>query len=319
MAAGFMVDEVTEQKGAISPATRIFRPRYPDAMRHGTRLPNVAVAVAVAVAACSRKPPPAPAPAPPPTPSALSPSDSALRSRISTFFAGYHDGSDFDFLRTSCVSPVDTFVTAHHADVGTLIASALLFFRDKPGLHYEPDLASVRIDHQGDVTVAQLPVTMSWGVRRPSLWTPSYDRAPPDSGAPFDPLLWNMVLRTTTVPVTLTFTADLRLTSYVEGPIERPTLRATGQEYCSDADDEPGIPIVALAKGTTVTDLGETYEPSMSAKGPQIIRHVELRGGGDVWTYDTRSYSVPVDPSQGGGTAAGRSDCLETLPTAAAP
>lgn len=42
-------------------------------------------------------------------------------------------------------------------------------------------------------------------------------------------------------------------------------------------------------------------------KGPQVIRHVLLRGGGDVWVNDSRAWELD-DPS--GGTSAGGVECL---------
>jgi hypothetical protein len=237
---------------------------------------------------------------------ALQPFDPVLRTRVVEFFAKYQDGSDFSFLRAACASPVERFVTAKNAEVGTLIASARRFFKDKRGLRYEPDVKAMRVDRDGDRTVARLPLTMIWGVHTPPDWTPSYGALTPDAGS-IDPLRDGLVEHSANVAVEIAFDAAGKIVRYVEGSPHETLLRFHAEEHCLLTDDDPGVPVIALADGAIVTDLGDRYITQQSPKGPQVIRHVLLRGGGDVWVNDSRAFAVE---NRFGGTSAGLADCL---------
>jgi len=295
----------------------------------------LAVPPSVMLGACSRKdgpsadlapaPPASPvastAPPPPPvTPSSAPPSppaassaapDAAVQARLVAFFKQYKDGTDFEFLRTACVSPIDLFVTAKNADIGTVIASARQFFKGKHFLAYTPDVQQLRVDHDGALTVARLPLKMMWGVAPREVMTEIDWPEDTDAGLDpneFDPLWARLVEHQVTVDVELAFDAAGRITRYVEGPPHKNRLRATGEESCSEKRFDPGVGVKALAKGAIVTDLGDSYMTNLSIKGPDIIRRVRLPGGGNAWVNDRLSWEVP-NPS--GGTSAGGAQCLE--------
>jgi hypothetical protein len=233
------------------------------------------------------------------------------KSRVAEFFGQYRDGSDFEFLRAWCASPVERFISMRDTDVDAVITSARQFFRDKRSVKYAPDLAALHIRTEGDVTVASLPLTMSWGVAPPASWKTNGLH---EEWLTIGVLDAGLVLHETTVDVELAFAKDGRITRYVEGTVHRRSLRATGFDQCDAVDDEgPGQ--VPLPKGTVVLDLGETYYTFVSAKGPEIIRLVRFRGK-DVWVNDNRFYSVP---NPNGGTSAGGGPCLESLPAPDVP
>jgi hypothetical protein len=228
------------------------------------------------------------------------------RLRIAVFFGEYRDDSDFEFLRTWCTSPVERFISMKNADIGAVIANVRQFFHDKRAVKYAPDLSVLKVHPEGDVTVASLPVTMSWGAPPPESWKTSGLHP---EWLTIGVLDAGLVLHETTVDVELAFAKDGRITRYVEGALHRRSLRATGLEECATVDDEgPGQ--VPLPKGTAVLDLGQTYYTFVSAKGPEIVRLVRLRGK-DVWVNDARSYAVE---NPNGGTSAGGGPCLEPAP-----
>jgi hypothetical protein len=229
------------------------------------------------------------------------------KSRVAEFFGQYRDGSDFEFLRAWCASPVERFISMRDADVGQVIASARQFFRDKRSVKYAPDLAALRVRTEGDVTVTSLPLTMSWGVPPPASWKTNGVH---EERLTIGVLDAGLVLHETSLDVELAFAKDGRITRYVEGAAHRRSLRATGSGECNTVDEEgPGQ--VPLPKGTVVLDLGETYSTFVSAKGPEVIRLVRFRGK-DVWVNDARSYSVE---NPNGGSSAGGGPCLESVPT----
>jgi hypothetical protein len=232
-----------------------------------------------------------------------------VRARVDAFFAQFQDGTDFEFLRTACESPVERFVTTEHADIGAVIASSARFFRAKRRLKYTPDDQALTTETLGDVTVARLPLTMTWATPPTAwAWTPD-DAAAPD----LDPLSAGLVVHQAKVDVEIAFAPDGRIRRYVEGPAQHATLRATGQDSCADVFGD-GPPITVLKKGARVVDLGDTFAPSISTKGSQIVRRVQ-RDGSEIWVNDTRAFAVP---SPSGGTSAGMATCLEVV-TAPAP
>jgi hypothetical protein len=229
------------------------------------------------------------------------------KARIAELFEQYRDGSDFEFLRSSCTSPVERFITMRDADIDAVIASVRQFFHDKRSVKYSPDLGALKLRTEGEVTVASVPLAMSWGAPPPGSW--KTNGLHPE-WLTIGVLDAGLVLHETMVDVELAFGKDGRVIRYVEGAVHRGSLRATGLEEC-DAIDDDGPGQVPLRKGTVVLDLGETYYTFVSAKGPEVVRLVRS-GGKDVWANDRRSYAVP-NPK--GGTSAGGGPCLEPLPT----
>jgi hypothetical protein len=256
---------------------------------------------ASSVASSAASPPPAAIPS---IPIVVPTSDPRLR--IAVFFGQYRDDSDFEFLRTWCTSPVERFISMQKADIGAVIANVRQFFRDKRALKYTPDLTTMKVRTDGDVTVASLPVTMSWGAPPPESWKTN---EPHPEWLTIGALDAGLVLHETTVDVELAFAKDGRITRYAEGTVHRRSLRATGFDECDTVDDVgPGQ--VPLRKGTVVLDLGQTYYTFISIKGPEIVRLVRLRGK-DIWVNDDRFYSVE---NPNGGTSAGGGACLEPVP-----
>lgn len=255
----------------------------------------------------------------PPEREALRPRDAApgaldavtARARVGAFFAQFKDGTDFEFLRTSCESPVERFVTTEHADIGVVITSSARFFRAKRRLSYTPDDKAMTTETRGDLTVARVPLTMTWATPPPAAWAWNAD----DAAAPdLDPLWAGLVVHQARVDVEIAFAPDGRIRRYVEGPAQHATLRATGEDSCGDVFDD-GPQITVLKKGARVVDLGDTFAPSISTKGPQIVRRVR-RDGAEIWVNDTRSFAVP-NPQ--GGTSAGMASCLEVVAAPAPP
>jgi hypothetical protein len=252
------------------------------------------------------------APAPPPSASASTtastPADAAtadLKARIGDFFNQYKDGSDFEFLRRWCASPLERFVSMRNADVGAVIASARQFFHDKHEVKYAADLAALRARVDGDTTVASLPVTMSWGM------PPSWGTEGVREDMLADGVLYaGLVLQETTVDVELAFAKDGRITRYVEGTVHRGKLRRSGDFDGCDEVEKGGVVQAALPMGTVVLDLGQTYYLWVSVKGPEVARLVRFNGK-DVWVNDQRYYSVP---NPAGGSSAGGGPCLEVVP-----
>jgi hypothetical protein len=232
--------------------------------------------------------------------------DTEVRDRLKILFADYRDGSDFNFLKGACAPKVERFVTAKNVDPATLVASARQFFKYKRGLSYRPDVKALRVEHVGDTTVAHVPLTMIWGVHTPAEWSPSY-APPPNDGDILDPLEAGLVEHIAVVDVDVTFDASNRITRYLEGPPHQAPLRFVAEEHCLMTDDDPGVPVISVANGAIVTDLGDLYVTQETPKGPQVIRHVRLRGGGDVWVNDHRSWMVQ---NPAGGTSAAMADCL---------
>ena len=275
----------------------------------GVERPDGAVAPLAANASSAALPPERAAPYP------LDAAPTALdavtaRARVDAFFAQFHDGTDFEFLRKACESPVERFVTTEHADIGAVIASSARFFHAKRRLEYTPDDKALTTETRGDVTVARVPLTMTWATPPTAwAWTPD-DAAAPD----LDPLWAGLVVHQANVDVEIAFAPDGRIRRYVEGPAQHATLRATGQDSCADVFDD-GPQITVLKKGARVVDLGDTFAPSISTKGPQIVRRVQ-RDGSEIWVNDTRSFAVP---SPYGGASAGMSTCLEVVAAPAPP
>jgi hypothetical protein len=235
----------------------------------------------------------------------------AVRARVDAFFAQFHDGTDFEFLRAACESPVERFVTTEHADIGAVITSSVRFFHAKRRLEYTPDGHALTTETLGDVTVARVPLTMTWATPPPAAWAWAAD----DAAAPdLDPLWAGLVVHQANVDVEIAFAPDGRIRRYVEGPAQHATLRATGADSCGDVFDG-GPPITVLKKGARVVDLGDTFAPSIATKGPQIVRHVQ-RDGSELWVNDTRAFAVP---NPNGGTSAGTASCLEPVAAPAPP
>jgi hypothetical protein len=298
------------------------------ASRHVVRALLLAVALSLSalLGACGRKagPSPEPAPAPltspvasntqpPPSTTEASPSASSGFPAPTVYRAGAHcrilravqGRTDFEFLRTACVSPIDRFVTAKNADIDTVIASARQFFKGKRGVAYTPRVEELRIEHNGTVTVARLPLKMVWGIPPREVMTqiewPDDTVAGPDPNE-VGPLWAQLVEHKVTVDVEVAFDAAGRITRYVEGSPHQNRLRATGGESCSEKRFDPGVGVKALAKGTIVTDLGDSYMTNLSVKGPDVIRRVRLPGGQDGWVNDALSWEVA---SPGGTSASG--------------
>jgi hypothetical protein len=168
----------------------------------------------------------------------------AVRARVDAFFAQFRDGTDFEFLRAACESPVERFVTAEHADIGAVIASSARFFHAKRGLKYTPDDDAMTTETLGDVTVARLPLTMTWATTPPAAW---------DAG---------LALHQASVDVEIAFAPDGRIRRYVEGPEKHATLRATGADS-SPAKDGP-LECRATGGGQTV-ELFLTWEGNVAS------------------------------------------------------
>jgi len=291
----------------------------------GPSIVAVAIALAGAPAGCSKKPPPAPDPAPAPiasaaihpvisaTPPAASPptpapdastaDHSAVAARIADFFKQYKEGSDFEFLRARCTSPIERFISFKNADIGVVIKSARQFFQGKYRVGYVPDLKALKTEMQGDVTVAHLPVAMSWGVQ-PTDDVPKEgdDRAAVDlTRTDLGPLDIGLVEHDVTVDVELAFAPGGLVTRYLELHVRRPLLRVTGETNCTMGD---------LRKGQTVVDLGDSYVTFMTPKGPQRVHRVQIAGQ-PAWIDEIRSWEVD---NPAGGTSAGGSSCLEPVP-----
>ena len=104
---------------------------------------------------------------------------SELPPTLRDFFAGYKDGTDFEFMRAACRPTMDRFVTLRNVNVATAIREAKSFFHDKHGLAYRPDLARVRLAPRssdggaGGGTTVSVPLTMSWTYAIPKEWDPS--------------------------------------------------------------------------------------------------------------------------------------------------
>ena len=90
------------------------------------------------------------------------------RARAFAFFAQFKDGTDFEFLRTSCESPVERFVTTEHADIGAVITSSARFFHAKRRLRYTPDDKAMTTETVGGLTVARAALTMTWATPPPA-------------------------------------------------------------------------------------------------------------------------------------------------------
>jgi hypothetical protein len=236
-----------------------------------------------------------------------------VSARVIAFFKQYQDGTDFEFLRDACTSPVEQFITLKNADIGKVIENVRKFFREKRALAYEPDLHKLSVSHEGERAVARLPLAMSWGTLPPADWQhPFYEHD--DAGwppLPAGPLYAGLVVHEVTVDVELTFGRDGKLLRYVEAKVEKRMMRVTGEQMCDDViDDQP--PVAVLPKGTVVLDLGDSFQPSTTPRGPQIVRLVRA-GGRDTWTYERRSWTGDYN----GASFAAGSDCLE--PVASAP
>jgi hypothetical protein len=227
------------------------------------------------------------------------------------FFAGYRDGTDFDFMRADCRPVMTRFVTLSSVDVATAIREAKSFFRDKRHLEYRPDTKHLRIapgtgDGGAGVTV-NLPLTMAWAYPIPKGWGsdwPAFGEEP-------------AISRAVTVDLEIELDPDGRIARYVEARVESPLLRVTGAEECNDPDrgDQSPVPALNLKKGTLVHDLGETVVVGTNAKGTDVARKVRVNGR-DGWTMDRVAFAV-ANPS--GGTSAGAASCLDPVGDAGAP
>lgn len=227
-----------------------------------------------------------------------------LPGRLDHFFAGYAEGSDFEFLRADCQPTLQAFVTLKNVSVDDVIRNAKSFFRDKRKISYRPDARRVRSEARPGGKLVSLPVTMSWSYPAPKEWGPpwaTWDDVP-------------LVVREVTANTEIELDSEGRIARYVERSIERPVLRVTGDENCEGGSDilayGPAIePWLVLEPGQLVRDLGETVIISINPKGANIARRVRTQTE-DGWTLNSVAFAVE---NPFGGTSAGGSDCLTPL------
>jgi hypothetical protein len=239
---------------------------------------------------------PSSAPATSPSPAASAP---LLPPTLARFFAGYRDGTDFEFLRAACRPTVDRFVTLQNVRVDAIIRDARAFFRDKHDLAYAPDVRSLRVEPGDGGTTVHVPVRMRWT-----------SPAPPDLAPQV--VAWGtnapVVLRDVTAEVEIALDGEGRITSYKELRVATPWLRVTGAENCDSEGRGDGRPEpwLDLAKGTRVQDLGETVIIGTNTKGADVARKVRHLGK-TGWALDRVAFAVE-NPM--GGSSAGGADCL---------
>jgi hypothetical protein len=293
----------------------------------------VAAGIAVAACACHSSSPgtqattsptiPSAAPAaviPPrasaaPAPSIPSPPPDPVADALTSFFAGYKDGTDFAFLNDACEPKLERFLTLKNVDVATVIKSARGFFRDKDSVAYKPMIGAKKVEVRPDGSVVvRLPVQMIWRYPLPAELktdqTPAVDDASPE------------VHRDVTVDVEIGLDASRKISRYVETHVRTPALRVTGQDNCWDGAGQDPM------KGVIVYDLGETFMSADRPRGPDYERHVHAPDG-DTWLMDSVSFEVAAGseetckgaPSREEyqqcmmASAAGGSQCLERLVT----
>jgi hypothetical protein len=267
--------------------------------------PDAAPAAAVAA---TLSVPPAASKAPVVGATAVVDASAGLPPTLADFFAGYRDGSTFEFLRADCRPTMDRFVSLKNVGVDAAIRDARTFFHDRRQLSYRPDVRQMRVEaHADGESTVRLPVTMAWTYPVPKGWGDDFPAGGPDGTA--------VVSRSMTVDVEVTLDADGRIAQYVEAHVQTPRLRVTHPEKCADVPDHPGVPWVAVSHGMIVQDLGETLELSMSAKGPATARKVRANGQ-DGWTMESVCFAVS---NPYGGTSAGMSSCLELAGDAGKP
>jgi hypothetical protein len=228
-----------------------------------------------------------------------------LPGRLDHFFAGYVEGSDFEFMRPDCRPTLQAFVTLRNVRVDDVIRNAKSFFRNKRRISYRPDARRLGSAAHAEGKLVSLPVTMSWAYPAPKEWGPAWttwDDVP-------------LVVREVTVNTEIELDSEGRIARYVERSVEQPLLRVTGDENCEGGRDilayGPFIdPWLVLEPGKLVRDLGETVVISINPKGANTARRVRTQTG-DGWTLDSVSFAVE---NPAGGTSAGASDCLTRLP-----
>ncbi|HYQ03275.1 MAG TPA: hypothetical protein VER96_31590 [Polyangiaceae bacterium] len=237
------------------------------------------------------------------TPSAAPPTRTTLPGRLDHFFAGYKDGSDFEFLRADCQATLQDFITLRNTSVADVIRNVKAFFRDKRRISYQPDAQRMRVQARNDGQLVSIPVAMSWAYPTPKEWLANLQALEFDKP---------MIERQVTVNVEIELAADGRIMRYLERGVERPWLRVTGDENCENFidGDAPIEPWLVLDRGTTVRDLGETIVLSFNTKGPNIARRVRSEDE-EGWAISSVSFAVP---NPFGGSSAGGSDCLAPVP-----
>jgi hypothetical protein len=250
-----------------------------------------------------------PASTAPSAPSAAVGTAGALPGRLGHFFAGYTEGSDFEFMRADCRPTLPAFVTLRNVSVDEVIRNATSFFRNKRRISYRPDAPHARSAPHADGQLVSLPVTMSWSYPAPKEWGPpwtTWDDVP-------------LIVREVTVNTEIELDSEGRIARYVERSVEQPLLRVTGDENCEGGSDiladGPAIdPWLVLKPGQLVRDLGETVVISINPKGANTARRVRTQTG-DGWTLNSVSFAVE---NPAGGTSAGASDCLTRVVAKAA-
>lgn len=228
-------------------------------------------------------------------------STAALPPALAHFFAGFRDGSDFEFMRADCRAKMDRFVTLENVDVAAAIRSAKAFFHEKHELRYQPDLEHAHVEPHAGGTTVRVPVTMSWTYPIPQEWSAHWEQWGKDGPE---------VSRSVTVQVEVELDAEGKIARYVEKSVESPLLRVNGEAFCENVDTvDATLPWVDVKKGMLVQDLGETLVLIWRPRGPTTARKVRANGK-EGWTIDCTYF--PVD-NPFGGTSAGGGACLDPV------
>ena len=101
-------------------------------------------------------------------------SRAALPGRLAHFFAGYADGSNFEFMRVDCQPTLKVFIGLKNVGIDELVRNAKSFFRSKRELAYRPDIGGMRVEASTGGQLVRLPVKMSWTYPIPKDWGPDW-------------------------------------------------------------------------------------------------------------------------------------------------